>query len=404
MKRLFVFLLALALLSAVSNAWAESARDYAAWLEEALPGAAFTDGQVPEFVLENLGADYEFIARTDPRYGSYIAGVRRESASKLPADVHESAFSGTFETTIFRAEDSAGKVWYEFVLTDGMNINVYDGMRRVLIDADPTGNPDAVFQAADAQGRARLLYRSKNGFSAEGETRAQLCFPLHNIESWKSGATKQPHSFYLNVDVPKNVIGSRYMGQQDLIKFTRIPIGLYLRDGEERYELVISETDAKGVITDDPLRLYEAGTGFDRLLDMAEKALGYRPGEIDFQNRHAVGAQLEWLAGELHFESGETTACTQWNAGRTELSDPEALGRLDALMNSADFSVGSVNCPSDLFLTIDYDDGGSESFAVATNSYELFFHNGMYFTVEDNSLLDIFNFRETEFYRGQMGG
>ena len=402
MKKLLLFALMLALVSPA--VCAESARDYAAWLEEVLPGAAFTDAQVPEFVLKNLGADYAFAARTDLRYGSYIAGVRRESAPELPADVHQSAFGGTFETRIFRAEDASGKVWYEFVLGEGVNIGVYDGMQRIVIDVDPADYSAEIFRAADAQGRAQLIYGKEKGFSCEDESRAQLCFPVHNLESWGRNATDQPHSFYMDVEVPGEVAGPRWLEQEDLIQFTRIPIGLYLKDGKTRCRLVISESGVKGVVTDDPLRLYEAGPGYDILVEMAGKALGYRPGQVDFPGKKSVRAEMKWHAGEMYFEGGEGPVRTRWNAGRVELSDPKSLARLDALMNTADFSVGSVNCPSDLFLVIDYDDGSSADFAVATNSYELFFHNGMYFTVEDDSLLDIFSFRETEFYRESMGG
>lgn len=380
--------LLLALVCVICTAHAETAREYALWLEETLPDAHFSDGQTPDFILEKLGDDYDFIARSDSRYDRYIAGVRKESAPELPADVHVSSFGGSFFSSVFRAEDDAGNIYYDFILADGIQIRAYDALKHIVIvtnDASAQYSPFAasgsvIFDCADPQQRAKLIYGAQMGFSIRDERQPQLCIPLHNYESWRQGATDQPSSFYMDMDVPEDLLGSRYLEEEELIHFTRIPIGLYLIDGERSYELVVSTSGKNGVVTEAPLRLYEAGPGYDHLFDWAEAALGYRPGEVDFLNREAIRATMEWQNGSVGIEN------------------EAALRKLDALMNSADFSIGSVNCPSPCFLNIEYRDGGSASFAVAINSFDLFFRNGMYFTVRDSTLLDIFGLNVSDFY------
>lgn len=91
-----------------------------------------------------------------------------------------------------------------------------------------------------------------------------------------------------------------------------------------------------------------------------------------------------------------------WPAGRVEIADAASLRRLDAMLNDADFSIGSVNCPSDLFLVVDYSDGSSADFAVAVNSFDLFFRNGMYFTAGSGELIDLFDLKNTSFWKGFM--
>ena len=113
MRKLIAILAALVLFAA--PVYAESALEYAAWLEEALPGAAYQDAQIPEFVLEKLGADYDIVARTDAHYGSYIACSRRENAPELPADVCSESY-GSFETGKYRITDGKGKIYYDFIL------------------------------------------------------------------------------------------------------------------------------------------------------------------------------------------------------------------------------------------------------------------------------------------------
>lgn len=382
MKKLLVCILALTLLCL--SARAETARDYALWLEEALPGAAFADAEIPEFVTRHLGADYDFIARTDEQYGAYIAGVRRADAPALPEGAHQTSYAGTFGTPVFQAADAAGNILYQFVLARNVYMQAYDGLKHLVIWIDdPNGGETGhIFPAALPGNRAALLYSMEKGWNMKDHLRCQLAFPIHSMESWQAGATDQPTHFYLDMTPPENLLGEQFLEEEDLIQYARIPIGLQLRDEDATYELVLSKGGALGVEGYGPHhRLYEAGPGCEALLDLAQKVLGYRPGEMDFTGKEIKRASL------------------QWQGGRCGIAMEENLRRLESLLNSADFTVGSVNCPSPCFLTVDYSDGSSADFAVAINSFDLFFYNGMYFTAgEDGELLDIFMMKAEEIY------
>lgn len=250
------------------------------------------------------------------------------------------------------------------------------------------------------------VYAQKMGFSPRDTGRIQLCVPVHNYASWQAGATDQPLSFYLNVTPPDDLMGSRFLSEADLLDYTLIPIGLTLQEGDDSWELVLSERGDKGVLAqvDDERRLYEAGAGFDSMVDLADKVLGYRPGEKDFMGKTSVCARFEWRGGQFTISGPGGEEIRRWDAGCIEIRDGASLQALDTLMNSADFSVGSVNCPSNAFLTIEYADGSSACFAVATNSFDLFFHNGMYFTAGEGFLPDILGLRDTDFYQAITGG
>lgn len=394
MRKLTFFLLVLFCIFSVAQA--ETAREYAAWLEEVLPDAAFTDAEVPGFVTEHLGADYDFIARSDAKYGSYIAGVRRDSAPELPEDVHVSTYS-IGKTRVFQVLDNTGKLYYDFVLADGVEMSAYDGLEHLVIHVDETQpeyipfaeSDSIIFTAANAKLRAQMLYAREHGFDPEDKSRPQLCMYVHNIDTWRAGATDQPYCFYLDIDVPEDLLGENFLEKDELIQFTRIPIGLYVREDEDYrndLELVISESGIKAVETDDPRRLYEAGPGYDTLVNLASEILGFRPGEADFLGKDSVRATLEWQ---------DNTVC---------IEDPEKLDRLDAMFRKADFSVGSVNCPSPCFLTMEYADGSSAGMAVAINSFDLFFYNGLYFTAGDGELMELFNLEEENLNIKLFGG
>lgn len=390
MKKLIM--LALALILLCGSACAETAREYALWLEEALPGSAFSDTQVPDFVERYLGADYDFIARADAGRGSYIAGVRRADAPALPEDAYASS-AGSFETAVFRVLDDAGNIYYDFVLADGVQIQAYDGLRHIVIQVDAAGEytpfggyGSKVFLAADSHYRAQLDYAQQKGFSMEDEGRVQLCLTVHNIESWRMGATKEPTTFYLDAEIPTDLTGERYLDEAAMIRHTRIPVGLQLRDGEDIRELVLSTDGVKGVELYDLHRLYEAGAGWDALVDIAEAALGYRPGDMDFMGKKSLRAALEWQDG-----------CVV-------IDDEARLGKLDAMLGKADFSVGSVNCPSPCFLTLEFEDGTAASIAVAINSFDLFFYNGVHFTAGDGELIELFDLKNTKLYQDIFGG
>lgn len=226
----------------------------------------------------------------------------------------------------------------------------------------------------------------ENGFSAEDKNHPQLCIELHNIDSWRAGVTNQPKAFYLDIEESEALLGEKFLEEVELISYTRIPIGLYLKKGKSYHALVISEDGIKAVETNDPHRLYEAGPGYDTLVNLATEVLGYRPGEADFLGKDSVRATLEWQDGSVCIE------------------DPGKLDKLDAMFSRADFTVGSVNCPSPCFLTMEYADGSSASIAVAINSFDLFFYNGLYFTAGDGELLELFNLEEEKMNLKLFGG
>lgn len=375
---------------------AETAREYMAWLEEVLPDAAFADTEIPAFVTKYLGADYNFIARSDAKYGNYIAGVRKDSAPELPEDTHVSGyFIG--DTSVFQVQDNDGTIYYSFILGDGVQVSAYDGLEHLIIYIDEAqtryipfaSHGSIMFTAANAKLRAQMVYAREHGFDAEDKSRPQLCMYVHNIDTWRAGATDQPYCFYLDLDVPEDLTGEKFLEEDELIHFTRIPIGLYVKEDEDyrnNLELVISESGVKAVETDNPHRLYEAGPGYDTLVNLAAEVLGYRPGEADFLGKDSIRATLEWQDGSVCIE------------------DPGKLDKLDAMFSRADFTVGSVNCPSPCFLTMEYADGSSASMAVAINSFDLFFYNGLYFTAGDGELLELFNLEEENMNLKLFGG
>ena len=394
MKKSLILMLVCILICSVVRA--ETAREYAAWLEEVLPDAAFTDTEVPDFVTQHLGADYDFIARSDAKYGSYIAGVRKDSAPELPEDAYVS-IGGTFHSQLFQVLDHADNIYYNFILGDRVQISAYDGLEHLIIHLDenqpqyipfaPRGN--IMFTAADAKLRTQMVYAREHGFSAEDKNRPQLCILVHNIDTWRAGATDQPYAFYLDVDMPEDLTGNKFLEEDELIQFTRIPIGLYVReygDSLNECDLVVSPSGMKAVETNDPHRLYEAGPGYDTLVNLATEVLDYRPGEADFLGKESIRATLEWQDGSVCIE------------------DPGKLDKLDAMFSRADFTVGSVNCPSPCFLIMEYADGSSASMAVAINSFDLFFYNGLYFTAGDGELLELFNLEEEKMNLKLFGG
>ena len=303
MKRILCWILLFALCACA--ACAEDARDYALWLEEALPDAEFADAEVPGFVTGYLGAEYDFIARSDPDYGCYIAGVRRADAPLLPEGAHQTAYEGTFESRIFQAADGEGNVMYEFVLAQDVYMRAYDGLEHLIVWIDPDGggafsSPDtSILAAADAQGRAQLLYAREMRFSQQDDSHMQMRLEVHNLHSWQEGATKEPTAFYLDMTAPENLLGEEDLEEEDLIRYVRIPIGICLQEGERKYDLVMSENGVAAVESCAPHRLYAAAEGYEAVVDLAEKVLGYRPGECGFIGKESVRAELQYQNGSI---------------------------------------------------------------------------------------------------------
>lgn len=395
MKRWLAGLLALLLVAA--GALAEetnSAREYAQWLESALPGAAFEDAELTAPCLEALSEAYDFVGRTDGVYGSYICGVRRVSADAQWRVETEFSPAG-FEETL---KDENGEERFRFSVGDLSQVCFTEGCRAMVILMENSNGE--VLRAMDAQGRAQLAWQGERGFDAEDRSRPQLVVEVHNLESWTAGATDQPTGFCLNVDEPDDLLGEESLPRAEAAeKFAVAPIGVYLRrpDGDT-WELVLSTDGQKGVLTED--RLYLAGPGFDRLLDRAEEALGYRPGDMDFTEKQSVRAVCRWQAGSMRVDDGGEERQQAWDAGELVLTDAEKLRALDAMLTDADFTVGSVNCPSPFFLTLEYADGSSASLAVAVNSFDLFFYRGECFEIADaEAFMGLFDLKNSEFYR-----
>ena len=401
-------LILLALLMLGHTALADSAnsiRNYVEALEACLPDAKFADAGLPNFWSEFLGGDYDLLARSDAKYGDYIACVRKDGASPIPetAQLRSSGeFSSSDYTRTWSLTDG-GEVIYEFVLGGNMELAAFDNFTHLIIlihdyEVEPFAEgAHPILGAADSQRRAQMANQAEMGFTLRDESRPQLAIEVHDISTWRAGTTDQPTAFYLNADDLPALTGERWIPEEDYANLVRIPLGVYLlRDGESA-SLVISDSGIRGVEVND--RLYEAGPGFDAALELAEQALGYRPGDLDFPGKTAVRATLEWQDGEIAFD-GHTEV---WQSGSVSEGDEATLRRIDALLNGADFSIGSVNCPSDCFLTVEYGDGTSCSLAVATNSFDTLFYRGVCFSV-DEMLTNLFPMRDTDFYRANFGG
>lgn len=395
MKKWLAGLLALLLIAAGALAEeANSAREYAQWLESALPGAAFEDAELTAPCVEALSEAYDFVGRSDAVYGSYICGVRRVSADAKWRVETEFSPDGIEETLL----DENGEERFRFSVDDLVQVSFTEDCRALVIPMENSNGE--VLLAKSPGGRAQLAWRAEKGFDAEDLSRPQLVVEVHNLDSWTVGVTNQPTGFCLNVDEPGDLLGEESLPRAEASeKFAMIPIGAYLRQPDGSYwELVLSAEGQEGVLVED--RLYLAGPGFDRLLDRAEAVLGYRPGDMDFTEKQSVRTVCRWQAGSVRVDNGGEERQQAWDAGELVLTDAEKLRALDAMLAGADFTVGSVNCPSSFFLTLEYADGSSASLAVAVNSFDLFFYRGVLFEIDDaEAFMRLLDLKNSEFYR-----
>ena len=259
-----------------------------------------------------------------------------------------------------------------------------------------------IFSAAAAQ-TPREAYQEQMGFVDYDESCAQLGMFVHNIDTWRAGATREPIAFYMNIEEPKALLGERSMDSAEAFqRYDVTDLGLFVMQGGDFKNLLVSEGGMKGVFHN--CRIYEAGADYDILMERAEQILGYRPGDMDFLGKTSVRATIEWLPASHPLYDHWAGEERSWSGGSVTV-EGEALQRLDAALNGADFTVGSVNCPSDIFLTVEYSDGSSASMAVAMNSFDLLFYRGVCFSLEeDGFLLDFFDFENTEYYSARIGG
>lgn len=387
LKRWFVLVLAmlLALCAAATAETERGARAYALYLEEMLPEFAFSDAEVPARCEQLLGADYEFIARSAPGFGSYIAGVRRADARALSPDAAletQSDFSGQ---TRWKLTDG-GEVVYDFIVSKDVQLYDFDHFAHLLIFQWPRSNPfepwpaayAKLHLAATAEGRAELKWMAARGLELEDRSRAQLVLYVHTLETWKAGITDQPSAYYVSMPVPDDLLGARSISYEQAERTGVVDLGVYMHDGYDSYHLVCGRNGVPGVVVnpyEGETRLYEAGPGYERLMQIAEEKLGYRPGDMDFLGKTSVRAVFEWADDvDLPNPNGDYV---ETPAGERVIEDAKTLRALDRALNNADFTIGLVNHPSPAFLTVEYADGTHASFAVAVNSFDHLFYRGV---------------------------
>jgi len=381
MKKLLILL---ALLFCVPAAYAEGdAREYAEYLESALPGAAFQDAEMPAEWTEKLGEEYELIARSDAVYGTYIAAVRKGEGEERYYGVEETA-AHEGESRFLIVEDANGNELERIDLGADWDIRPYGYGEYLLIYQVGSCSED-LFLAGTEDGRARLAFRNGNGFVARDPEKAQIGVMVHSGDSWRSGATNEPIMFYIDAPSGLQLIGDESVPRAEAFqKWDVIPLGVYVYEGEECYELVVSPDGKTGVL--DSENLCSAGSDYARVLDLAELALGYRPGEMDF-----IGKDV-------------TRAAFTWEGGETVVTDADALAAIRDVLQDADCTVGSVKCPSPAFLVLEFADGTKAELAVAINSFDLFFYRGVCFKAgEGEKFLELFGVKDTEFYRERFG-
>ena len=124
-------------------------------------------------------------------------------------------------------------------------------------------------------------YRAEKGFSARNPGTTQLGVMVHDIDTWRAGATDRPTEFYLNIQPPAQLIGESHLDIIEAVKkWDILSTGLRVYAQGETSELVISDRGVKGVRSFDLLR--SAGADYDALIDRATAVLGYRPGDMSF--------------------------------------------------------------------------------------------------------------------------
>ena len=246
--------------------------------------------------------------------------------------------------------------------------------------------------------RLQAEYAAAMGFSKENDSRPQLHVYLHNYESWKMGATWQPTAFYLDVEMPIRLLGEKSMESIHAFEnYDCADMGIWLKTEGKTYSLMRTAEGVRGVHFDD--RIYEAGPDFDRLLQLAESKLGYRIGDMDFLGKKIVQAQSEWLAGESPREDETYT----YGGGRVVITDEKRLTQLAKRLEEANYLLGSVNCPSDAFMILEFEDGSRSEIAVAINSFSTFFYRGICFDFRNGDIIDIFNLDKTVFCKAYWG-
>lgn len=215
-------------------------------------------------------------------------------------------------------------------------------------------------------------YQAQKGFSAYNAGTNQLGILVHDLESWRAGATDRPTEFYLNIMPQRQLCGDRHCDIIEAVKrYNILSIGLTLHAQGDSRQLVVSDRGVKGVRSYDLLR--SAGSDYDALLNLASGVLGYPPGNMNFLGKRSVHAVLEWRDDSIIVTDGAT------------------LAQLDALLNGAVPAGGRIDGAFNAFLTLQYADGDSASIALSTEGAGACFYRGMFFRYgEENRLLGLF--------------
>ena len=225
---------------------------------------------------------------------------------------------------------------------------------------------------AEVDEAARARYCAEKGFSTYNPGTTQLGVLVHDVETWRSGATDRPTEFYLNIQPPRQLCGD---AQLDIIeavkKWNILSTGLRVYAQGEILELVVSDQGVKGVRSFDLLR--SVGPDYDALVEHAASVLGYRPCDMNFAGKRSVRAELAWQGDSI------------------VLIDGAALEQMDGIIAGAEATSGRIDGPFNAFLTLSYPDGDSASLALSTDGSAAFFYRGAFFRYGDeDALLGLF--------------
>lgn len=243
-----------------------------------------------------------------------------------------------------------------------------------------------VCSLAEESASALDLYRAQKGFSARNDGTTQMGLLVHDIDSWRAGATDRPTEFYMNIAPQNQLSGDMHCDIIEAVKrWNILSIGLTVYAQGDSRQLVVSDRGVKGVRSFDLLR--SAGPDYDALLDQAAGVLGYRLGDVNFLGKQSVRAVLEWQGDSI------------------VIVDPATLAQLDALLNGATPATSAIDGPYNAFLTLQYADGDSASIALATGGAGAGFYRGVYFRYGDQSqLLGLFGLTSEAFSILTNGG
>lgn len=107
-----------------------------------------------------------------------------------------------------------------------------------------------------------------------------------------------------------------------------------------------------------------------------------------------TAAELGWKA---HVEPEQLTGVVSatLRQGETEipLTDPEALGKLEAMLTAAEYALGGTSCPFTALLDVETASGGTHTIALATDSCGAWMSEGYYYSYGSDSqpLFDLFD-------------